>query len=397
MEGRYGKWSTPRSAIQDGDGPGVVARWPSIATIGDRAYFAGTDIAFFTDDTVGANVLRIGELGGGSIAVPSGSFRFAFPRLIADARNRLHLLWAEPVDGASPVSGVGWLRQTLSRVWTATRSSEGDWSSPRLIYEGSRLGWRNAVVGAGAGAGQSKWALSVVEHDHSGRHHAIVLFHFENGEMVASVVDSAERAVHSSVASVGTDVFLGFVSPVPRELLGPVGSDVNSVHLSVSHDGGKYWDAATLVSRSGEHAAHELRTLLAPDGTVHLVWRQSRVESGEVIRHVASSDGGRTWSQPDDLLLAPGSSGMRAVMDLRGRVHVVLEHWEAQTGEAHVDYATWRDEWSVMEHLFPSLSVTGTTLHRALDGRLLLAFLARPAGSPMDVAGYSMYSDTRVR
>ena len=374
----------------------AVARFPSIAATTDPVYVVGNDIAFFGPDLVQDNPLVVLELGGHRLSAPPGAFRFAFPRAIADEGNRLHLLWAEPSDASLPVSSAGWLQQKLANVWTATYTAGRGWSQPRTIYQGSRLGWRNAVVGTGDITAPPKWALSVVDLGHPGQRQVIVLFHVEDGQMVATVPDETGKAVQSSVASAGTDVFLGFISPIPREVIGPVGSDVNSVYLKVSHDGGRSWNAAMLVSRSGEFPAHGLRTLLSPDGSIHLVWRQTLARDEGAIRHVTSADGGRTWSQPDDLLLAPKASGLRAVADPCGRVHVVFEHWEAQTGEAHVDYATWRDGWSAIEHLFPALSVTGTALHGAPNGKLLLAFLARPAASPMDVPGVSMYSELRT-
>lgn len=395
---RYGEWSPPRTAITSDGGSAAVVRWPSVATVGDRAYVAGTEIAFFTADPVHPSPITFGALGSGRLAPPVGTFRFAYPRLIADGRGGLHLVWAEPADGATPIRSNQWTDQKLTTVWTAAYRPEGGWTIPRKVLTGDELLWSNAVI-ADDDAVPRHWALSVVDRSSTSPRSRIMLVRFERDSLVASEAPTPSKPAYSSVAAGGRSVFLGFIAPAlndrPNE--GRAFHDRNSVWFQSSPDGGATWRPATVVSRSGSNGAHHLKTLVAPAGTLHLLWMQTREGARDVIRHVASRDGGTTWSAPDDLEPPPQLAvGFEVAVDACGKIHVVYEHLDG-TGTPHVDYATWQGHWSPVRHLFPEVRVTGTTLHHAADGRLVIAFLAQPADGPMYAPTTAMYTELRPR
>jgi hypothetical protein len=198
------------------------------------------------------------------------------------------------------------------------------------------------------------------------------------------------------VAAAGRALYVGFVAGAVQR----GGEDRNSVFLQASDDGGRTWRPPALVSRSGRFAARELQTLVAPDGALHLVWQQERAAGDPVYRRVASTDGGRSWSAPADLAPPPHASAAQVAADACGTVHLVWVHRDWDADRAHLDYATWRDGgWSAIQHLFPALNVNMPVLHRAFDGRLLLAFQARPADlAPDDRTPLStLYTERRSR
>lgn len=152
-----------------------------------------------------------------------------------------------------------------------------------------------------------------------------------------------------------------------------------------------------LVSRSGETPAYGLKTLVTPDGVVHLVWKQTRAGASDVLRHVASADGGRTWSAPDDVVARLEFGQIEATADRCGALHVVYRHLEPESGMPRIDYVRWREGWSEPRFLFPSLDVDEFDLLATSDDRLLLVFPARPAeGSPYGPRE-TVVSEMRIR
>jgi hypothetical protein len=194
-------------------------------------------------------------------------------------------------------------------------------------------------------------------------------------------------AGYSSVAT-GPDgrVYLAYIGPDTTHL-----SDANSVFLVRSPDGGRTWSSPRLISRSGRRQATEVRALVAPDGTLHLVWSQN-LSGGlraEVARHVFSRDRGETWSAPDDLDAPDGFAQLRAVVDRCGSVHVVYTTlstspknvWEYNRGVERWElwYAYWHRRWQAPQSPFASLNSLDADLVAARGGPLYLLWSARPA------------------
>jgi hypothetical protein len=375
----YGEWSIPRRAMRSARPAASLARWPSIAVSGQSAYIAGTDLANFTNHAVRRNAVAVWTIGGRSIGRPAGTFRYFYPQLLADRKGRLHLIWAEAASRSAPITGAGWLDMgwpghEFTALWTAVYDPARGWSLPRKLLTGSGLKWNSLARVEGDDARDQGMVAIAAEEVGGQRAHGAVV-HLQNDSLIAFSVSMSSIPAYTSITRRGSDVFLGFIASAQDRL-----PDENSVFLQRSRDGGTTWDREVLVSRSGRAAALELRVHATPDGHIHLVWRQtSDTTSSQVIRHLASRDGGRTWSAPDDLPAPPATSNLHTVVDACGTLHLVFDRADLRTGASRLEYATWNGHWSSIQELFPKLAAWDFTFHRAPDGRLRIGLTGRPA------------------
>lgn len=394
-ECNLGPWSSQSVLSEDMITSGTVARFPSVAaTRSGPVYVAGNDIAGFTADTVPDNPLTVWQLGGRSLGRPPGTFRFAYPKALIDDEDHLHLIWAEPLADSPPITARDWHRRPRPRsVWTSRYRPGAGWSVPRKVLEDANLWWDESVTTGQVTSGSSQWTLAVSTLKRGATPASIRLIGLARDSVMTSTIANA-GGLYTRLASAGTDVLIGYLAPAPRA--GP-GSDGNSVFVAASSDGGATWRPPILVSRSGAQPAYELQTVTGSDGVVHLIWLQTIAGAPDVIRHVMSRDGGRTWSARDDLHPEGKTAGLDAVIDACGTVHLVFEHWDA-SWRAHLEYVTWRERWSHVEPLFPELIVSGRpTLHRAPDGRLSLAFMGMQADAVTGTPITTMYAQRSVK
>ena len=104
------------------------------------------------------------------------------------------------------------------------------------------------------------------------------------------------------------NVFLGLPSDAatPRRIL-----------AMRSEDRGQTWSAPIAVAEYPNTPVADPETKVmvdvraasaaaAPDGTVHVVWQVDRDGGGQRLLAARSSDGGRTWSAPDEVTSGPG-------------------------------------------------------------------------------------------
>jgi hypothetical protein len=388
--------------------PGAVARFPSlVSTHAGRAVIAGNAIPIFGPDTMPENSLIVWQLdrtrGDTSLGRPPGTFRFDRPRVFVDAKDQLRLIWGEPKTGAPPITTDEWSsrKQQPSTLWAATYTPGSGWSSPHQVFAGRELQWNYAAAATHRSATHDPWLLSVTDDPlpMSGPRR-IVLLRLEHGKIAATTIETPHLAPsYTSLVSAGRELYLGIISPVPDTLLKEHGaSDWNSVLLLVSHDAGRTWDPVRVVSRSGQNSAYWIRTFISSGGALHLVWRQEWAGGGEVFRHIRSTDGGRSWSAPDDLPSPGMTNEFRAVMDACGTLHLVHEHMNPSGLTGHLDYATIGEAgWSPVEHLFREWDVTDATLQLAPDGRLRLVFVAKRPGAPNNAPWIAMYSELERR
>ncbi|HET7551320.1 MAG TPA: sialidase family protein [Gemmatimonadaceae bacterium] len=394
--GPYGEWSEPRPIGSDSAAPVSPATFASLtSTRGGAVFLFGNDVRNFGPAFVAENPLSAWEIaphGGRSLGRPPGTFRFAYPRALVDARDRLHLLWGEPAGEARPIRGSEWRDEELVSIWTSVYESNDGWSAPRPLFEGRdlRLSWHNMLAPVHSQAQRSSAVLAVPIDPHGAEGHGMVLVSFNASDnLFASVVHTTSQVAYSSAVSCGARAFLGFIAPAPVQRFG---RDRNSVFVQSSGDGGLTWSPAVLVSRSGGAAAFEVKALIGPDGTVHLVWQQEH-RGRIVFRHVVSRDGGESWSLPDDLAAPPSAYHFQAAVGKCGTLHLVWEHRDWPADLSHIDHATWCGHWSAITHSFTTLTVNMPVLHLAHDGRLLLAFQGKLATSDEAEPLVTMYSE----
>lgn len=381
---RYAPWSPLRSVFAGAGSRATVARGASLTAIGATTYIAGNDIPFLSPDTIRESPLAVARLGGHGIGRPAGNFRFVNPKLLADRRGRVHLLWGEPADASARIAGVDWTSQKITRIWTALYEAPRGWSPARKVYGGPEIDWAEATSTDGDGHLDRAAVVATVNPNRAWPG-VVAVFRLKGDSLVSSSADVFATPAYHVLTSVGPTVYLAFVASVRDVLPGKARrNDNNSVWLQRSLNGGVTWEKEILVSRSGEEPAHKLRLHVTPDAHVHLIWRKDYPGGTNVIRHVESGDGGRTWSAPDDLHPSQSPfSNLHSVVDACGALQLVNEYMDPNTGEARLEVAIWDGRWSRVERLeFPGQRVGGVSLYRAPDGRLDLALLSALVAAP---------------
>jgi hypothetical protein len=358
-----------------------VIRSPFLAARGGAGYVVGNDIGLYDSLPLPARPLAAFDLHGAGIGRPEGDFYFASPRALIAADGTLHLVWAEPGEW-KPLVREDWIRMIgdAASLWHATYAPARGWSPPQPIHAATRLWWSEG--------------LGEVVMDSAGTLHGVVgeepgdrLLHLSSagGRWKAEPIPGVTRPVYGSIAA-GSDgrIYVAFVA-ADRS----VPADGNSVFLIRSEDGGRSWSGPRLIRRSGERRATAIRVLVSRSGSVHLVWAQN-LSGGlapQVIRHVASSDGGETWSPPNDADIPDGLGTLMAAVDGCGALHVIWETVEeTDAGEAgRLWHARWDGAWGEVELPFGTLNSTDADLTADPDGSLRLFWsVVQPGSTPAE-------------
>ena len=375
-----GQWSTPKR-IAGREGQPVTTRWPSVAAgVGGPSYIVGiglTSVMFAEGDTVRTAPLAVLDTSGRNLGRPPGGGQFLHPRAVVDARGRLHVVWGEPSTAGSPVVARHWPRQKVAALWTAAYTPGSGWTKARPLLAlpdeiQLRLEWPFASDRRSAGGGP--WSMAVPVRDNAFGPGRVTVLRLEDDSLVTAVVPTRRPVEYASVAWHGTTAFLGYIEAEPPQ--GPADDGMNRVYVQASFDNGRTWRPRVRLSPPvARTPASEVTTLVAPDGRVHLVWQQEGTPAGTVIRHVWSSDSGRTWSTPDDLTGQGEPQALRPVMDSCGTLHLVYHRYQGVAYSAPLEYAATRAKWTAAQPLFPSYTAHQSTLALAADGRLLFVFV----------------------
>lgn len=372
----YSRWSAPRPL--PGVPAGAVIRSPYQATGAETGYVVGNNVPLFDSLPAPSRPLIALTDRGEDIGRPPGDFVFAEPRAFVDGRGTLHVVWAEPAE--RPVLRVDWPGMIFdyASLWHATYTPRRGWTAPEQVHAGTRISWYH-------GMGDMVLARDGALHGITADDAVRGLYHltFSQGTWRPRRIPGIERRPAYASVAVSRDgrVYVPFVAaagsvPSVRSDAADQGvrSDANSVFLVRSLDGGRTWLSPQLISRSGSRQASQIRVLVAPDGTVHLVWAQN-LSGGltpEVVRHAASRDGGETWSAPDDVDIPDRLGYLQAVLDPCGAVHMTHEaltyREETDTDESRIWYARWNGGWTALEQPFGDLNSTEGTLTTTRDG-----------------------------
>lgn len=336
--------------------------------------------------------------GGRDIGKPAGDFLFASPRAFVHGDGTLHVLWAELGENWRPVMREDWgsFRQHYASVWHAAYTPVAGWNRPDRVYAGPLITWHHGMADI---VMDSAGNLHGIIADEEAR--TMVYLSFSHGAWQARTIPGITHApVYMSIAvSRDGSVYVAYVD-ADRS----VRRDGNSVFLVRSPDWGRTWLATQLISRSGTDRATQTRVLVAPDGTVHLVWAKN-ISGGlepQVIRHVASGDGGETWSPPEDVDIPDGLGTLHAAVDRCGAVHVVHESdvyvEGAQTENRRLFYARWNGEWSALESPFSDFNSTEADMVTGSDGSLRLVWsVVHLAENPLESTFLPVRSHLSIR
>ena len=384
-------WSSPVAAVRSASAKPNWVRTPDIAVTRNIISLAAMALPSPTD-LYADSALLVWDSRWGALAPPEGGLVFAYPRVFllrGDQESTepvLHLLWAEP---DSVGTGNAYPANTrLTKVFWSVLDGNQHWSTPQMLLDGRHIRWspNGSMLVRGRDGISIEGVISAIPRQ-SGTPYAMYL-RYDGRTWSETSVPGTEGAVYTSfVRGNDSSRYIAFIAAARS-----VGTDANSVFVSASHDGAETWQSPSLVSLSGTREATEVSTLVARNGTVHLVWAQNVSGGGipQAIRHVESIDGGKTWSAPLDFAPGHAFTALRTTIDLCDNLHVVYMHL-AQSGPPHLDHVRFRDGWQTAAHLFPSLTSLEPVFKTADDGRLLLAFPGRERGSrPAD--GFRLFT-----
>ena len=381
-------WTEPQPVGKSSAHATPVARWASIAVGRSGTYVVGVDIPTFDRRLVAVGPLSAWRVGGENLGKPAGGFAFAYPKATVDAAGRLNVLWAEPAKGTNRVPAIEWPPEPLTELWSATYDPlSSRWSTPALVVRARTIRWENARVSRSMTGAP---AMAAPMQSESLPFRTALLVTLEDSVWRATNV-ALETAVvvYTSVAAVKDQLLLAYIAPVRT-----AENDRNSVFVQRSRDGGKTWTDKRLLSRSGVTPAYDVEALVDPLGHLHVVWRQTMPNGGAALRHVQSTDSGRTWSVADDLEVGQFDHP-RTIIDRCGTLHVVFATHTADGSVGRLHHARWAGRWSPAQQIFTRYSVTSHDLQRTSDGEPLLVFLSWPLRAPRDRQPETMVSAFR--
>jgi hypothetical protein len=374
---REGMWTAPVGL--GGDSQPVLARFPSIALAKKTGMIAGIRVDLSGPISPRSDWLELRTLDGRRQPRPPGHFLFLYPKLVSGPGNAFSLFWAEPAGTSAP-SDSAWdlMVSPAASVWAATYSPESGWSTPVRVYSGG-IEWSVFFVDQVILDGSSLTVVAPKDLLRGGELVQLVLAagHSRSREITGDAV------IQPSVALVGGQLFVAFLAGAAVS-----GSDVNSVFVMASQDGGITWSKPSLVSRSGSQPANEVKLRVGPDESLHLVWKQSQTTGPHLLRHVVSRDSGRTWSAPNDLMAPDDATNLRAAVDSCGRLHVIFENARPI---GSLDHAIWDGHWESSHRLFPDLHAADAALTaNPAGGVTLVVNVGTAAGDSKSDRTYTM-------
>jgi len=275
----------------------VALRTPSVVVAGDTTIVAGNHFPSDVDRVAARRRLVIARSPGGMLPIPDGSFDFAFPQLVRDARGTLHLVWAEFADSSGSLAA--WMSPPTSLWHSSFRN--GRWSTPRKIFAGRRLNW--------SGDGRA------VTSDAAGNIHivapalptdgpfAVVHLRIEpNGAVTERALTPG--ASHASITRLSRDSLV--IASSTSDSLTPKGG--SSILLRVSPDGGRSWAEPLAIVRSERRNASPPLVEPTPAG-LDAVWiEESRTPSGgRVLRRFSARSPSAPWHEKTPAVSVDGT------------------------------------------------------------------------------------------
>ena len=309
---------------------------PSGVRVGSTFLLAGNVKAADHSTPQGDSLIIVG-LDGRRIKPPEAARAGVQPVLGATA-DTLYLIWGEARNNPT-TEGERW-PPAVSAVWVASKIGESPWSVPREIVRAKLwVEWgpdhTSRLIRASDGALEFAFIAS-----HSASNASLVLTRLLNG---VAVVHERQLDGSASFARMARRNDTAFVVVVKADQARH--RDQNSLFFTRWNSGNSTWSPLEVVQHGNDQGVLYPQVALTPDGLIHLAWTQSRSDGlrAEVLRHVASRDGGVTWSAPTDLLQA-GAWPQDALSVGNGTVAVVyLEHdW---TDGPRLVVACWRSGW----------------------------------------------------
>lgn len=289
-----------------------------------------------------------------------------------DWKQRLTLIWAEPSEHDDLARPFAWTRLRLQSLWSS-RYDAKSWTTPKQLYSGRTL-WGRPNTDDFVRASDGSW--HVVAPTLMAESSPLMHARLDGDQWAMSSIPTHSDAIYSSVATlIGENALIVAFIGALKSARGP---DVNSVFIIRSADLGASWSEEEVISRSGSNPAYEVRVRSGQDGALHLVWIQEVQNGHRVLRHKHSLDGGRVWSESNDVAPREGfMNGLQAVVDRCGTLHVVYQTTSDRGKTSALFHATWNKAWVDHERLFDGVDGFDPALQMLATGELVLSFLGR--------------------
>lgn len=301
------------------EAPQIVATRTGTAFLGDNAVAAEpTDSGFVpvAGWPRGAGMLAgfLVRPNGDVVALPSPPRVRAFIGVRAASHAGVaHVFWA----GSADTSAHQW--QHLNALWYAR--FDGDrWTEPEMVLADTTVLWASQSTSVVIADGRAHLTAPLNEGILGGN--VLHVVRDAHGRGTAKRLGFQALYTHLAAYSDGTLVLATISGARP---------DRAQVLIRRSTDGGRSWDAPTVVYRSGLGTAYDPRLVVTPDGSLYAAWI---VEAPGVpgraasIHASVSTDRGTTWRGLAAATAAPEVRDLWAVADGQGTVHIVFHSGE---------------------------------------------------------------------
>jgi hypothetical protein len=352
------------------DGDTSALEQPSGTRFGSSYLFAGNTTRVFEPGARGQEIV-LKDADGRLHDVPEAARAGVLPQIAASG-DTLYLVWGEAAGepGTFPNGRQIW-PPAVRNIWFTARNGTGQWSAPvRLARADQGVPWGAAhttvtrspdgVLNLALAAGPNLLDAQLV--------HA----RFFNGT-ASTAVQPFVSPIYLRMAWHGDRGLIAFVTWDRQS-----SEDLNSVFVSRWEASSRRWLQPQIVNRSGGRAALATKLIATDDGVFHLIWGQSLDPgtSSDVVRHISSADGGRTWSVASDL----ATPGVRPAEILRAgpsTVGVLFESFD--NNSPRIMIACWNNGWRQPR---PISSLPLRTPRIILDSPRTFIALQRVAGNP---------------
>ncbi len=247
------------------------------------------------------------------------------PRLAVDGNGTVHVAWSEDITGSN-----GW------EVCYTQRTTNGVWSSPEILSNGPGSGWLHNMAVDRTGVAHLIWhepASFYARRSLDG--------HWSDPVQFAPGYDPKEEQLVAEENGVVHAVF---------------SHDYNILYYLQSPGDGT-WSAPYLITPNG-HSVRQPYLIIAPDGSLHCVWKEFSESYGYHQLFYAHTEGDGTWSTPQRLSNSPhyDKYGSQLAADRTGVLHAMWYTYDYSNGGQSIYYA-WRGiegTWSEPEAIFLS-------------------------------------------
>jgi len=289
-----------------------------------------------------------------SFPIPPHDYEYAYPALVAGTDETLHLVWGEPhpdtlrkVRSLPDTTGPKAVPRLTTRSLHHSVYRGGRWQAPREVFglplygepgypdpdtlvqdaPQPSIGWKFGKTPLSVGP-EGRLRLTFGTHGYSPLDSDSKYFHY--------VPDRGWRDRSPPESEFPTSLFGAYVEaafgPGGAVYLSAVGAargDRNSLAFARARRYGRNWTEVSLLERSGGNQIYDPHLLRAEDGTLHLLrYRETDQFRRAFVEHIRSTDGGRTWSEPDVIEIPEkkftASNASTAVLAPNGTIHLAV-------------------------------------------------------------------------